>query len=101
MFLPLLVLFLPFTLISSFTGDSHTLIPRGRVSSGSGGSGYPFGPDARIDQIKNLPGGFELASPDLPEFQSSFVIRADDPNANGFAGRWVGGGTRHDIYGNQ
>ena len=92
---------LHFTLIIPSINNNRTLVPRNRVGTDPGNSGYPFGREPWLEEIRNLPGGFKYASTRLPAFQSSFVIRMDDPNAYGFVGRWTGGGTRDDIYGNQ
>ena len=78
--------------------NNRTLVTRGNVVTGP--IGYPYS-GARRSKINGLPGGLKYASADIPELQESIVIQADDPNANGFAGRRAGGGKRADIYGNE
>lgn len=81
--------------------SNRTLTLRERAVIDLTGPGYPYNTNARRWKVSDLPGGLRYASADVKEFQGSFVIEADDPNAGGFAGRLAGGGRRTDIYGNK
>lgn len=94
--------FLPHFQSGLLTGhnNNHTLVPRGKVATGPNGLGYPYSAPQR-SKIGGLPGGLRYASAAVPEFPDSFMIEADDPNADGFVGRLAGGGRRSDIFGNK
>lgn len=84
------------------TTSNHTptLVPRGNARIDLA-TGYPYnqGRPQRW-KIDNLPGGLRYVSADVPGFLGIFEIQANDPNADGFAGRWAGGGRRDEIFGN-
>ena len=90
----------PPTSNTSNTGN-RTLTLHRRTVTDLTGPGYPYNTGARRRKIGDLPGGLRYASADVKEFQGSFLIEADDPNAGGFAGRLVGGGGRADIHGDK
>ena len=84
------------------TTSNHTpiLVTRGKARIDLA-TGYPYNQNRpQRWKINNLPGGLRYASADALEFLVTFEIQANDPNADGFAGRSAGGGRRVEIFGN-
>lgn len=75
--------------------------PECDIGLGPTSLGYPYDTRTRRWKISYLPGGLRYASRDVEELHDSFVIKADDLNAGGFAERCAGGGGRDGVYGNK
>ena len=87
---------------SSSARRNRTIVPRDGAVTDLENLGYESSLNPWYEEISNLPGGLKYASDAKAiEFQYSFVIRADDPNAGEFARTQVGGGRRADICGNK